>query len=455
MTRFLILCFFAPVLSVLPLWSQADNPGQDAPANAVDHPEDRMQTPPPVTGANYPAVVTAQEKSNYLRYGVVFTPAYSDNVLAGTSPHPVSDISYSIAPTIAIDTTTPRLHWVGSYAPGFTLYQRESGLNMADQNASFDFEYRLSPHVNLSARDAFLKSSNVFNQPGLGAGATISGGAQVPNFTVIAPLASVLTNTGSVDLTYQFALNGQIGASGTFTNLHYPDPSQVPGLADSASQGGSAFYSFRISKMHYIGVTYQYQRLLTYPAAGLSETQTHAVLLYYTLYPTTHFTMSFFGGPQYSDTVQPPIPPFNLSLPEAKAWTPAAGGSLSWQGRLTNLAVSYSHVISGGGGLMNAVHLDTGSPSIKRQITKTLSGTVSGAYAQNKMLGNFLAAGFNGHSVSGTASLSQLVGQHLTLGLGYTRLHQSYSGVPSLAANPDTNREFISISYQFSRPLGR
>ena len=45
--------------------------------------------------------------------------------------------------------------------------------------------------------------------------------------------------------------------------------------------------------------------------------------------------------------------------------------------------------------------------------------------------------------------------QHFNLQLGYTRLHQDYSTVAVLAATPDTNREFVSISYQFSRPLGR
>jgi hypothetical protein len=39
--------------------------------------------------------------------------------------------------------------------------------------------------------------------------------------------------------------------------------------------------------------------------------------------------------------------------------------------------------------------------------------------------------------------------------LGYTRLHQDYSGIAVLAATPNTNREYISISYQFFRPLGR
>jgi hypothetical protein len=46
-------------------------------------------------------------------------------------------------------------------------------------------------------------------------------------------------------------------------------------------------------------------------------------------------------------------------------------------------------------------------------------------------------------------------GQHMNLSLGYTRLHQDYADVPLVSTNPDTNREFVSISYQFTRPLGR
>ncbi len=118
---------------------------------------------------------------------------------------------------------------------------------------------------------------------------------------MIAPIADRLSNFGNLAITYQFAANGMVGASGTFTNLHYPNPAQVPGLFDSSSQGGSAFYSLRVSKMHYIGVTYQYQRLLSFPTQGQNETQTQSMLFYYTLYPAVRFSISVFGGPQYAD----------------------------------------------------------------------------------------------------------------------------------------------------------
>jgi hypothetical protein len=386
---------------------------------------------------------------------LAFTSAYTDNALGSASSHPVSDISYSVAPFIGLDETTSRLHWVLNYAPGFTFYQRNSERNEADQNATIDLQYRLSPHVTFSARDGFQKSSNVFNQPFLTGAAAVSGGALEPNFSVIAPIANRLSNSGNLGISYQFAANGMVGANATFSILHYPNQAQVPGLFDSNTQGGSVFYSLRVSKMHYIGAMYQYQRLVSSLPAGQNETQTHAVLFFYTLYATSRFSFSFFAGPQYSDTMQPPLLPLRLSVPEARSWTPASGASLSWQGRLTNVALSYSHIISGGGGLSGAVKMDSANASIRRQLARRLTGSIAGGYAQNDVLNSAIASSTNGHTVSGTASLAQDFGQHINVQLGYTRLRQVYNGVAILATTPDTNREFVSISYQFSRPLGR
>ena len=143
-----------------PLWAQVGN----TPAQP-DNNDSRMLTPPPVSGQTYPTAFASEERSNYLRGGVTFTNAYTDNAVGAVNGHPVSDVSYSVAPMIALDETTSRLHLLLTYAPGFTFYQRTSSRNEADQNASIDFQYRLSPHVTFSARDGFQKSSNVFNQP--------------------------------------------------------------------------------------------------------------------------------------------------------------------------------------------------------------------------------------------------------------------------------------------------
>jgi len=445
------------------LWSQDDTtPKPSAPVNVIDYTadttEDRMVTPPPVSGQSYPVSPVSQERSNYLRGGVTFLTAYSDNVLGttGSTGAPVSDVSYSVWPTVALDETTTRLHWTLNYAPGFTFYQRTSSRNEADQNASINFQYRLSPHVTFSAADGFQKSSNVFNQPDLASAGAVSGGAQGAGPSVIAPIADQLHNAGNVDITYQFARNEMIGAGGTFTNLHYPDQTQVPGLFDSESQGGSAFYAYRVSQMHYLGVAYQYQRLLSFLFQAQNETQTHAILGFYTLSPSKRFSISFFGGPQYLDIGPQFAVGITTPVPGSQMWKPAGGASMNWQGQITSVAVSYSHMVSSAGGLIGAVQADTAGASFHQQLTRSLGASLSGGYSESTIVGGLpqTSASSNGHTVSGTASVQQLFGQHLNVQLGYTRLHQNYN-VTAISATPDTNREFVSVSYQFSRPLGR
>jgi len=446
------------LLSSKPVWSQEDKPAVPAPAVSgslismplnTDSGEDRMLTPPPVSGGSYPISLTSAERSNYLRGGVTFNTAYSDNVLGATSNTPVSDVSYSIWPTIALDETTSRLHTILTYAPGFTFYQRTTSRNEQDQNLSLSLQYRLSPHVTVSLADGFQKSSSVFNQPEQGLAGAVSGAAQSANDSVVAPLADRLSNNGNAGITYQFSANAMVGASGTFGNLHYPNPNEVPGLYDAASRAGSAFYSYRLAQRHYVGVTYQYQQLLSYPTQGTNQTHTDGAFLFYTFYPAPTFSFSLFGGPQYYSAGQQYLSTTQPVVPASSAWTPAGGGSLNWQSRLTGMAVSYSHTVSGGGGLIGAVKLDSANASLRQQLTRNFSASLAGGYANNGVLS---VASLGGHSISGSAALQRQVGEHLNLQAGYTRLHQTYSFI---SANPNTNREWVAISYQFARPLGR
>jgi len=306
----------------------------------------------------------------------------------------------------------------------------------------------LSPHVTLSVRDTLMKTSNVLNQPTSDLASPVSGGVAVPNNSVIAPLADTLTNNANVSMTYQFSANGMIGASGTFTNLHYPNEAQVPGLYDSSSRGGSAFYNHRLSKMHYIGATYQYQMFLAYPTVGQSETQTSSIYLFYTVYLRPTLSISVFGGPQYSNTVQ-------VGLPTMTGWSPAGGASMSWQGKLTSFAASYSRSINSGGGLAGAVEASTASGSFRRQLTRMLSISLGGSYASNDVLDALPALNNGGQTISGIASVQRQIGEHFNLQAQYMRVHQSYSEIAAISNIPDRNRVALNISYQFSRPLGR
>src|SRR5579859_7779100 len=143
MNLFQKICVGLLLLPPACLWSQVDtNVQQPAaidnagnPANNPDNNDNRMVTPPPVSGQEYPTAFAGAERSNYLSGGLAFTGAYTDNALGSTTGKPVSDESYSIAPFIGLNETTSRLHWDLNYAPGFTFYQHLSTRNETDQNA--------------------------------------------------------------------------------------------------------------------------------------------------------------------------------------------------------------------------------------------------------------------------------------------------------------------------------
>ena len=188
----------------------------------------------------------------------------------------------------------------------------------------------------------------------------VSGGAQGANFSVIAPVADQLSNSGNVGISDQFALNDMVGASGTFSNLHFPNPTQVPGLYDSSSQGGMAFYSHRVARKQYLGVSYGYQRLIVIPDPGdqRNADARGAAVLYVFAVIIEIFVLAFWRTPVFGYG-SAALPPQQLQSTETRSWTPAGGASLGWQGRLNSFALSYTHLISGGGGLIGAVKLDS------------------------------------------------------------------------------------------------
>jgi hypothetical protein len=449
---FVRICLSFALATVTPAWPQVSASTAGGAAN-----ESQMQMPPPVSNQAYSMELGSEARSNYLHMALVLNTAYDDNVLPETGTAPISDVSYTLSPTITLDQTTSRLHQTFAYRPGFTFYQHNSYLNEVDQNLALDFQYRLGPHVTASVTDTLRKSSTAFNQLYALSGGAISGSAQSSLVPVFAPTADQLTNSTNVALSYQFSRDSMIGASGTFTILHYPNPSEVQGLYDSNSRGGAGFFSHRLSRAQYIGVTYQYSTILsTLPSSQSkaqaqtdSETLTHTVFLFYSLYLSPNLSISVSSGPEYFDVSQYPFPPI-------RSWTPAAIVSMGWQGRHTSFAASYSHIVSGGGGLQGAFTSNSVSASARWQIERTWTVGSAAIYSTNKNVSQFESqSNPGGHTISGAVTVQHPISDHLNMEFGYMRLSQSYANIAAVSSAPNANREYVSISYQFARPLGR
>jgi hypothetical protein len=170
---------------------------------------------------------------------------------------------------------------------------------------------------------------------------------------------------------------------------------------------------------------------------------------FYTLYVLHALTLSVTGGPQHYNVVQAPLAP-------SAAWTPAVTGSIAWQGNQTNLAASYAKSVAGGGGLFGAFNTTMANASARWRFARTWTVQASANYSLRKnVTPQFLFSESGGRSISGTATLEHPLSEHLRASLSYQRLHQSYGGIAAIIGNPDSDRESISISYQFTRPLGR
>ena len=406
----------------------------------------QMRTPPPVNGDSYPTAAGAEVRSNFLRLALIETTAYSDNVL-GDAFKPVSDVSYLINPTIAIDKTTSREHLTFSYTPGFTIYQQTSVLNQTSQYLTLASAYRLTRHATLSLQDSFQYTSNFLDQPDPFA-TDVNPVSATPLYAIIAPVAGQIANGARAELTYQFSMNGMIGTSGTFTDLHYLKTTENLGIYDSKSGGGSVFYNRRLSKRHYVGGSYQHSETVAYPTNAKSTIQSDTFFLFYTIYLKPTFSFSFSGGPQHYVISQSPIPGYG-------SWSPTLTGSMGWQGRHTNLSANFSRVVGGGGGLVGAFQSLYFGSSGRWLCSRDWSVGFVGSYLNNKdVTPSGLLSTEGGHSILGTMSAQHQLSQRWSMEFGYTRLVQIYSGIPVVSRAPYTNREFVSFSYHFTRPLG-
>jgi len=435
-------CVAIIFLCALQAWSQVEpsaTGGETAPEN------DQMMMPPPVSGVAFPSVGLSETKSNFLDGGIDFTTAFDDNVLAGEFTHPISDRIYSILPSISLDQKTARQHRTFSYGAGFTFYDPTTTLNNVDQNGEFLYDYRFSPRVAITLQDQFMQFSDVFSSATALTGGQVSGSAGIPD--VIAPFGARITNTGTVGITYQFGLNAMVGGGGTSSLLDYNHTSQVPGLYNSLQSSGTAFYSRRLGTSQYVGALFLLNHVSTTPIPSITDGYTSSI--YYTLFWKRDFSVSVVAGGEYFNATE-------SGVRAAHAWVPAVTASLGWQPQKGYLAARYSRTVTGGGGLLGSYTATAINGSGGWRLTKAWSFGASADYGLNKNETPVqFSSGSGGHSISGAVTLGRSFLEHYSIKGGYERLHESYSGIQAISNDPDSNREYVTVSYHFTRPLGK
>jgi hypothetical protein len=406
----------------------------------------QMMAPPPVNGMGYQTELGSEVRSNYLRAGLAFTTAYINNLYAGGSSTSIAETTFSVLPSIEYDATSAGRHTLVTYNPGFTFYQPSSELNEVDNTATLGYEMRLAEHAMLTAADSFQDSSSPFS-PGIDN--TVSGLPVSSTPGVTPPFAKRLTNYANVELTAQPGLNLMVGALGQASLLDYPNPAQTTGLYDFYSSGGTVFCDWQLPPTQIFGISYQYLDMVSSPTGLTSTTEAETISGNYTFRFNQKLSMSVSGGPQYYKTVERP-------LPTTSAWGTSWSTSMGWQGTRTSFAASYAQGVTGGGGLLGAYHSRAANATARWQMARAWTASAYGAYSINKSVSPLLITSVtSGHSVSGGATLDRTFGEQFSVDFHYDHVHQSYSNIIAIATNPDSDRETISVTWHFQRPMGR
>ena len=432
--------------------AQTDSSGPQGGTNSQFAYSEVLTPPLPVSGVRAPLRLSSEApRSNLLTGSMTFSTAYDDNMLT-SAQHRVGDWSYLFFPTLGIAQTRERWNLDFGYSPGFTINQKLNERNQSAHDLHFLFGYRLSPHVSLQVRDSFNKSTTLFSSA-MPNGTEQAAPIQGPNTSLITPYANTTSNSSGLDLTYQFGRDSMVGISGGyyFTNYDTPGtPGQNYGFIDTRSWNGDAFYAHRFAGRHWIGATYNYQRLLFDPGY---RTDVQRALLFYSVSLSSHMSLSLWAGPETSRSLVPILVLGSDGTPVwHRSWYGAGGLTWTWQGTRTGFSLDTSQQTSDGGGLTQAVRMQQAGGEIRRRLTQRWTTSVGALYAKNAPLMSSTVSGFK--TWSGNAGFDYQLTDHLGLALRYGRYQQKYT---ESVLNPSINRNrgWVSISYSFTRPLGR
>lgn len=419
----------------------------------------------PITGQGGSLEYSSElTRSNYIRGGLGFTTTYDDNVL-NTSDNTLSDVSYAILPHIELDQTRGRLKWMLDYSGGVTLNQRLTSRNQGSHNAGLKFDYRLSPHVTLRLTDRFTDTTSFFTTDNNFFGTPTGGVLQSPNSSLITPLARQLGNFSEAGLDYQLGAGTIVGGSGSYYFTHFSDVTDGTGnsnsLLNTKSAQAQGYFNHRLTARNWGGLTYRFQRLTF--GSGINQTIAHSILYYHTIYLQPTMTLSLFAGPEYTDVSSQTVTqviqlPFILvtSTPvDHQSWSASGGATFAWQGRHTSMQAGFVRRVNDGGGVLGAVRMNSVDVAARRQLSAVSNLLVGATYAVNDSIDFTTTPGSSIRGASGRIGYERLLAHNLNLAFGYARENQNQKSTGVPAADINHNRGWITLSYDFSRPLGR
>jgi len=413
-----------------------------------------------------PTLPSEHSKANMFTASLAVTNLYDDNFLS-TQENKLGNLNWFVQPQIAVAGTRPHVDWALNYSPTVLIDRRFSVNDLLAHNFGLDVKYRPTRHVTVGIYGSLRVETNLLDRVTQHPSTSEFGVLDRPNELVLPPVDRRTYEQAGVDVNYLVGRFTIIGMGGNFAQSRFRNlPNQAPiigSLVDSQIEGGRLFYSHRITRRQSVGAMYQLQSLLF--QGGEARAITHSILYMHSIAFTPRTSLSFFVGPEFSRIrnqilVNLDLFPLVAQFTINTLSTPTSlggGATYQWGGDRTVLLGTVVNRVSDGGGLFGASRLQAATGEVRRQLAPRWKAGLSLSYGRTSALGVSPASPSVPSStmLSGTSTLSWSLAEHIAVEFRYARLRQVGYGTIPLVNPGDHNLFYMSLTYQFARPLGR
>ncbi|SRR6266571_947830 len=284
--------------------------------------------------------------------------------------------------------------------------------------------------------------------PGVGGsmGPTVGalGTSTTPNQSIYSAIGPRYSNTFAPQITYSLSRRSSITIAGSYGLLRFTESNNV----DNDTVLGSAGFNYILSRKNSIGILYRFS---SFHFAGEPQALgSHTASFVYTRKVAQRLGLSLSGGPQ--------ITMFRVPIGTSSRSTGfSAGVTLKYAVQHGGIALSYSHGLSGGGGVLAGSNADTVTFAGNRQLSRVWSGNVNFGYARNGSVGSATGVQeptFNDWFAGG--GVSRPFGRNINFSVAYTARLESGNQATCTGpgCNTDYTQNMITISLQWhTRPL--
>jgi hypothetical protein len=396
---------------------------------------------------------TDTARVNASTMGLRISSDFDDNALNSAQNHEAG-LAVFVQPHLGWRLAGARFDWSVDCTLGFSRGQNSSAYDSLSHVLDGGFKAKLTKRLRLLAHEAFLNSTNPFDQLQASESPTSPTAGTVPAVTATVTSAGVQTEAASADIGYVLSAHSTVGAGGEFFGARYSLPTGAllsnQLLQNSSSAIGRSYYMRQITRRQWAGLDYRVQKSIF--NSGQSTSFVHGLAYTHAVALSPAMTLSAFLGAERSVTqtvtgvFSSASTIFSGPLP---AWHWSGGLTGRWRGKRAAISARLSRRINNGG-ILGTADLSSASADINRPFARQWTARLLASYDHGKALAgpDTLA------SASVAAGLSRNVTSNLWLEFQYWRI-QMYSETLPASLLADHNRISMSLVYEHRHPLGQ